>query len=146
MKHGRFSAVIHAGLFVATRPIAFLPRGETALRLAMSRRNVEIVDFLVNHADIRLEQGGCQISSQFTFFTARRKHLFNRCYRCKAVCILREYGIGRRMRKNPTKNVGLDGKFRVRNRAQQRARHYILFSNLCSRLLKDSGTVIFFQV
>ncbi|CAN0437837.1 unnamed protein product, partial [Ectocarpus sp. 13 AM-2016] len=29
-------------------------RGESALQLAMSRRNVEVVDLLVNHPNIRL--------------------------------------------------------------------------------------------
>lgn len=45
------------------RPIAHvragvfgIGRGESALQLAMSKRNVEVVDFLVNHPGIRLEQ------------------------------------------------------------------------------------------
>lgn len=33
-------------------------RGESALRLAMSKRNVEVVDLLVNHPNIRLKDGG----------------------------------------------------------------------------------------
>lgn len=33
-------------------------RGESALRLAMSKRNVEVVDLLVNNPDIRLNEGG----------------------------------------------------------------------------------------
>lgn len=54
--------MIHASLSIAARSIAFffdrlLFRGETALRLAMAKHNVEIVDFLVNNADIRLDQG-----------------------------------------------------------------------------------------
>lgn len=34
-----------------------LGSGETALRLAMSKRNVEVVDLLVNNPDIRLNEG-----------------------------------------------------------------------------------------
>lgn len=31
-------------------------RGESALQIAMAKRNVEVVDFLVNHPDTRLDQ------------------------------------------------------------------------------------------
>lgn len=42
---------------VNPRVFTFVSRGESALRLAMSKRHLEVVDLLVNNPDIRLKEG-----------------------------------------------------------------------------------------